>query len=129
MGEPDPALILVADDDCQVHLLVREILEREGFQIVTAEDGERALELAVERRPALMILDIMMPKMDGYAVLTRLRGHTATREIPAIILTGQTEEIYQGLSEGLGAIAHLTKPFTPERLVAEVRRHLPGKGS
>jgi len=122
-------LILVADDDPQVQTLVREVLEGEGFQTVMADDGERAVELAVERRPALMILDIMMPKMDGYSALTRLRGHPETRDIPAIILTGQTEGLYQGLSGGLGAVAHLTKPFSPEALIGAVRRHLPRGGS
>lgn len=79
MTEPEPNLILVADDDAQVRTLIREVLEREGFQTVAADDGERALELAIERRPALIILDIMMPRMDGYTALTRLHGRPETR--------------------------------------------------
>lgn len=121
-------LILVADDDPQVQNLIREILEGEGFQTVMAEDGERAVKLVLERRPALVILDIMMPRMDGYTALARLRGHPATRDIPAIILTGETEPLYHGLSGGLGAVAHLTKPFSPEALIETVRRHLPRGG-
>lgn len=128
MGTPEPPLILVVDDDPQIRTMVSEILEAEGFRTVAADDGERAFELAVERRPALLILDIMMPRMDGYTALTRLHGHPATREIPAIVLTGEAAELYQGLSGGLGAVAHLTKPFTPERLIETVRRSLPGGG-
>lgn len=121
-------LILVADDDPQVQNLIREVLEGEGFRTLAAEDGERAVELVLERRPALVILDIMMPRMDGYTALTRLRGYPEARDIPAIILTGQKEPLYQGLSGGLGAVAHLTKPFTPEALIETVRRHLPRGG-
>lgn len=128
MSAPKLPLILVVDDDPQIRTMVSEILEAEGFQTVTADDGERAIELAVERRPALMILDIMMPKMDGYTALTRLHGHPATREIPAIVLTGEADRLYQGLSGGLGAVAHLTKPFSPEALIETVRRSLPRRG-
>lgn len=128
MSRTKPTLILVAEDDSGVRSLIREVLEGEGFETLVAEDGQRAVELARERRPALAILDIMMPKMDGYTALTRLRGHPETRDIPVIILTGQNEPLYQDLSGGLGAVAHLTKPFNPEALIETVRRHLPGGG-
>jgi len=123
-----PNLILIADDEPGVRGLIRRILEREGFQTVGAEDGVRAVELAIERQPALVILDIRMPRMDGYAALTRLHADPTTREIPVIILTGQAGELYQGVSSGLGAVAHLTKPFRAHDLLEAVRRHLPQSG-
>ncbi len=126
--QPAPNLILIADDEPGVRGLIRRILEREGFQTVGAEDGVQAVELAIERQPALVILDIRMPKMDGYAALARLRAHPTTREIPVIILTGQAGELYQGVSGGLGAVAHLTKPFRANDLLEAVRRHLPQSG-
>ncbi len=118
-------LILVADDEPSVRGLIRRILEREGFQTVGAEDGVQTVELAIERQPALVILDIRMPRMDGYAALTRLHADPTTREIPVIIVTGQAGELYQGVSSGLGAVAHLTKPFRPRDLLEVVRRYLP----
>ncbi len=121
-------LILVADDEPSVRGLIRRILEREGFQTVGAEDGVQTVELVIERQPALVILDIWMPRMDGYAALTRLHADPTTREIPVIILTGQAGELYQGASSGLGAVAHLTKPFRPRDLLEVVRRYLPQSG-
>jgi twitching motility two-component system response regulator PilH len=89
-----------------------------------AGNGEEAVALAQAHQPALVILDVIMPEMDGYTALTRLRGHPATRSIPVIVLTGQGEAIYRTLSLGVGAVAHLTKPFSPDRLTETVQRVL-----
>lgn len=124
----EPALILVGDDDPAVRRIILNILEQHGFQTMGAEDGEQAVELAIEYLPALVILDGMMPKMDGYTALTRLRGNAKTREIPVIILTGETDGVYKGLSKGLGAVDHITKPFTADGLIEGVRHSLPGRG-
>ena len=105
------------------------MLERHGFQTLMADDGERSIQLAVEHLPALVILDITMPHMDGYTALARLRGHPRTRDIPVIILTGQVEWVYQDLSKGLGAVEHLTKPFSADNLVQTIRRLVPGRGA
>ncbi len=125
---PEPVLILVGDDDPAVRSIILKILEQHGFQTLAAEDGEQSVELAIEYLPALVILDAMMPKMDGYTALTRLRSHPKTREIPVIILTGQTDGVYKGLSKGLGAVDHITKPFSRDGLIEAVRRSLPGRG-
>lgn len=117
-------LVLVADDDAEVRDLVRDVLAQAGFRTLTAADGEEALALAREHHPALIVLDIMMPMMDGYTALTRLRGHPSTREIPVIILTGQEAPVYRSLSDGLGAVAHVTKPLSPGRFTETVRRIL-----
>jgi CheY-like chemotaxis protein len=78
--------------------------------------------LALEHQPVLIVLDLMMPRMDGYTVLARLRGHRSTKTIPAIVLTGQAEPVYRALSAGLGAVAHVTKPFSPRAFTDTVRR-------
>jgi len=123
-GSTRGRLVLVADDDTDVRDLVADVLSEAGFRIVMAANGEEAVALAQAHHPALVVLDVMMPEMDGYTALTRLRGHPATRSIPVIVLTGQGEPIYRTLSLGVGAVAHLTKPFSPERLTETVQRVL-----
>lgn len=117
-------LVLIADDEESVRQLVREVLEGAGMRTLVAADGDQVMALAAEHRPSLIILDVMMPEMDGYTALTRLRGHPATREIPVIVLTGQSAPVYRELSEGIGAMAHVTKPFSPKALAATVRQIL-----
>ena len=118
--ERERRLILVADDDAEVREMMAEVLAGAGFRVLTAADGEEAVELSRKHRPALVVLDVLMPRMDGYTTLTRLRGHPSTRDIPVIVLTGQADPRYQNLSLGLGAVAHLEKPFTPGPLVESV---------
>lgn len=97
---------------------------------MTADDGERVLELALQHDPVLIILDIMMPRVDGYTVVVRLRGHPPTRHIPVIMITGRTEPWFPLLSADMGVLAHLQKPFTPEQLLEAVRAALgPGGAS
>jgi CheY-like chemotaxis protein len=120
-ASPSP-LVLVVDDDSEVRDFVCEILREAGFGTATATDGDEVPEQARRVAPRLIILDVMMPRMDGYTALARLRGHPATRDIPVIVLTGQTEPVYRTLSAGVGAVAHLTKPFVPEQLTSMVRR-------
>ena len=117
-------LVLVVDDEPEIREFVAEVLREAGFRILAAGTGEEAVALAQAHRPALVLLDVMMPEMDGYTALTRLRGHPSTRDIPVIVLTGQGEPIYRTLSLGVGAVAHLTKPFSPDRLTAAVQRAL-----
>ncbi len=121
-GAAPPPLVLVADDDPEVRDFVCEVLREAGFVTATATDGDEVAEQARRATPRLIILDVMMPRMDGYTTLTRLRGHPATRDIPVIVLTGQAEPVYRTLSAGVGAVAHLTKPFSPEQLTRTVRR-------
>ena len=118
-GEPDaaPPVVLVADDDPEMRQLIVDVLATAGFRTLTAADGEEAVALALEHSPDLVVLDVMMPRMDGYTALTRLRGQPATREIPVVILTGQGDPIYRSVSAGVGAVAHLAKPFAPRLLV------------
>jgi len=110
---PPRPLALVADDEVEMRRLIGEILGEVGFETLTARDGLELLELAAKHRPQLIVMDVMMPSMDGYTAVARLRGQTATAGIPVIMLTGCTDPAYRQLSEGMGAAAHVTKPFSP----------------
>ncbi len=110
---PPRPLALVADDEAEMRRLIGEILGEVGFETLTARDGLELLELAARHRPQLIVMDVMMPTMDGYTAVARLRGQTATAGIPVIMLTGCSDPAYGQLSEGLGASAHVTKPFSP----------------
>lgn len=107
-------------------MLLTEVLDELGFQTVTAGDGVAMLELVDRHRPALIVVDIMMPLMDGYSAIARLRGQRATADVPIVVITGRTDPVYRALSEGVGVAAHLTKPFSPKELVEVVQRLVPG---
>jgi two-component system sensor kinase FixL len=117
-------LVLVGDDEEMMLDLVCDVLREAGFRTVTASDGAEVIELVHRHQPVLIVLDVMMPKMDGYTALTRLRSHPMTSEVPVIVLTGQVDPVYRALSEGVGAVAHVTKPFSPQQLVETVKRIL-----
>jgi CheY-like chemotaxis protein len=106
-------LALIADDEDEVRRLVGEILAEVGFDTMTARDGLELLDLAARHQPQLIVADVMMPKMDGYTAVARLRGQPATARIPIIMLTGCMDPSYGQLSAGMGVAAHMTKPFSP----------------
>ena len=120
----EPLLILCADDDEDILSLVALRLERAGFEVVTAVDGDQAVERARARRPALAVLDVMMPKRTGYEVLAELRGDEALREMKVILLSARVQEgdVAQGMDAG--ADAYLAKPFKAQDLVAKVQELL-----
>jgi CheY-like chemotaxis protein len=110
---PTRPLALVADDEAEMRRLIGEILAEAGFETLSAGDGLELLELAAKHRPHLIVMDVMMPTLDGYTAVARLRGQAATAGIPVIMLTGCTDPALGMLSEGLGVAAHVTKPFSP----------------
>jgi two-component system, OmpR family, alkaline phosphatase synthesis response regulator PhoP len=110
--------ILIVDDEPKIVKLTRDYLEKDGFQVISAEDGPTALELARRERPDLVILDIMLPGMDGWEVCRVLRRDT---DVPIIMLTARSEESDQIVGLELGADDYITKPFSPRTLVARVR--------
>lgn|SRR5215510_3970360 len=120
--------ILVADDDPLVVELVEFKLTSRGYDVLTAADGEAALESSIAHHPDLIVLDAMMPVLDGYEVLRRLRQDGRTRSIPVIMLTARKKEadVLSGLA--LGAQDYLVKPFIPEELVARIGKLLAGEG-
>lgn len=110
--------ILVADDEAGIRDLARLYLEKEGFRVLTAENGAQALARAKSDLPALLVLDLMMPEMDGWEVCRRLR---ATDNIPILILTARDQDIDKIVALEMGADDYLTKPFNPREMVARVR--------
>lgn len=110
--------ILVVDDERKVVSLVRAYLEREGYRVVPAFDGRKALELFRRESPDLMVLDIMLPEFDGVEVLREIRRSSP---IPVIMLTARDEDADKLLGLELGADDYITKPFSPRELVARVR--------
>lgn len=112
-------LILLVDDEPSIIKLAQMYLERESFRIITAKDGESALELANRERPALIVLDVMLPKLDGFEVCRRLRA--ANHPAAILMLTARDEDIDKILGLELGADDYLTKPFNPRELAARVK--------
>jgi DNA-binding response OmpR family regulator len=124
----DAPLVLCADDDEDILSLVSLRLQRAGFEVATAADGEEAVEIARARRPALAVLDVMMPKRTGYEVLAELRGDEALRGMKVILLSARVQEgdVARGLDAG--ADAYLAKPFKAQDLVSKVEELLRGAG-
>ena len=112
-------LILLVDDEPSILQLARMYLERDGFHLQEARDGEAALEAVTRLRPALVVLDVMLPKLDGFEVCRRLRA--ANNNVAIIMLTARDEDIDKILGLELGADDYLTKPFNPHELVARVK--------
>ena len=116
--------ILVVDDEKDLSALVSLHMKMAGFEVMTANNGEKALELSHEENPDLIILDLMLPKIDGWQVCEQLRQNAATKDIPVIMLTARTqiEDKLKGFEAG--ADDYVTKPFSPRELVARVKRVL-----
>jgi DNA-binding response OmpR family regulator len=114
-----PELILLVDDEPSIIKLSRMYLERDGFQVESAADGESALESIARLRPGLLVLDVMLPRVDGLEVCRRLRAEN--NPIPIIMLTARDEDIDKIVGLELGADDYLTKPFNPRELLARVK--------
>ncbi len=120
-------LVLVVDDEPEVRTMISKMLE--GNRTLTLESGETALAVAQHERPALIILDIRdiyLVDVDGYTVAARLRAQPATASTPIVFVTGSDATVHQTLSRGLGAVAHLPKPFTAAQLLRAVGQALRG---
>lgn len=118
------AKILVVDDEPDVLLLCRVNLEFEGYDVIEAHDGEEALRRVVEESPSLVLLDVMMPGLDGWKVLEMLKTDDVTRDIPVIMLTAKVREVDQIQGLSAGAAAYVTKPFNPLALSTTVKEVL-----
>jgi DNA-binding response OmpR family regulator len=112
--------ILIVDDDPDQREMIRSSLKEAGFEISTATNGVEGLEKARSGSPDLIILDVMMPKMDGFAVCVTLREDDTTASIPILMLTGLCSYISQLTGLESGATDYLVKPFDPEQLVSKV---------
>ncbi len=117
--------ILIIEDDDAIREVVRYTLENNGFKDTSeAADGEAGLNIALRERPALILLDLMLPKMAGLEVCRRLKREESTRDIPVVMLTAKGEESDIVLGLELGAVDYITKPFSGKVLVARIRAHL-----
>lgn len=128
-----PETILVVDDDPRFRDLVRELLEQAGYRVLTLDDGAAAVEAAAEERPSVVVLDVNLPRLNGYEVCQRLRERFES-ELGIIFLSGErTESFDRTAGLLLGADDYLAKPFDPSELVARVRRfsrrHADGNGN
>lgn len=116
--------ILVVDDEKHILELVRFNLEREGYQVLTATDGVHCLELARTQFPDLIVLDVMLPEIDGLEVCRKLRQDAATSNIPIIMLSARAEELDRIIGLEIGADDYVTKPFSPRELAARIKARL-----
>jgi DNA-binding response OmpR family regulator len=113
-------MVLVVDDDPTVSDVVRRYLERAGHRVTVATDGAAALDAVTRHRPDLIVLDLMLPGLDGREVCRRLRSHPGTRDIPIIMLTALGDETDRVVGLQVGADDYVTKPFSPRELVLRV---------
>ena len=116
--------ILIVDDEQQLALAVKIRLQSRGYQVVTAGDGKQALEAVEKEHPDLVILDILMPVMDGYEVYHLLKENPQTKDVPVIIVTAKGERKDRQLGLNGAAYNYIAKPFEIERVVAKVREVL-----
>jgi two-component system alkaline phosphatase synthesis response regulator PhoP len=113
--------ILLVDDEAHIVELARMYLEQEGYRVLSANDGAQALDIIAHRPPALMVLDLMLPEVDGWEVCRRVRAGKAAPDLPIIMLTARDEDVDKIVGLELGADDYVTKPFNPRELVARVR--------
>jgi len=119
---PKQKKILAVDDERHIVRLVQVNLERAGYQVVTAFDGKEALKKVESERPDLIVLDVMMPHMDGFEVLKRLKSDDKTKDVPVVMLTAKAQDadVFRGWASGVDC--YLTKPFNPIELLTFVKR-------
>lgn len=112
--------ILVVDDEIYIVHILDFSLGMEGYEVITALDGEQALEKARTEKPDLIVLDIMMPKLDGYETCKRLKADAITKDMPVILLSAKGRNVDQKVGFEVGADDYITKPFSPRKLVERI---------
>jgi DNA-binding response OmpR family regulator len=127
-NSPDAKLILVADDEPDIVTIVEMILRSQGYDVLKAANGLEALELAERHSPDPILLDIMMPDMDGWEVLRLLHVDPSTSEIPVAMISAKTGSRAKITSMQEGAVDYITKPFDSQELLSKVRELLHGQG-
>lgn len=116
--------IMIAEDEVELVKALRIRLEAEGYNCLAAYDGKEALETARREKPDLIILDLMLPKMDGYKVCGLLKKDTRYNKIPIIMFTAKAQKEDMEMGKELGAEAYITKPFDPQILLAKIKELL-----
>jgi DNA-binding response OmpR family regulator len=115
------AKILLVDDETQLVAMVQMRLEANGYEVITANDGEEGLAKAKSEKPDLIMLDVMMPKMDGYKVCGLLKNDTRYCKIPIILFSARAQQGDKDVGGEVGADAYVTKPFEPSVLLAKIK--------
>ncbi|MEI7730745.1 MAG: response regulator [Verrucomicrobiota bacterium] len=119
-----PHKILIADDEPHMLRLIEVSLRKGGFQIVQARDGREAVAVAIREKPDLVVMDLVMPELDGFAALRELKLNADTAHTPVILLTSRGQAIVREEAERSGAALYLQKPFSPAQLLVEAKRLL-----
>ena len=116
--------VLIIDDDKWIAMSTSMVLEAEGFEVHSALGGVQGLELARTLEPSLILLDVMMPGIDGWETLERLKDEPATRDVPVIVFTAREHSRGHEKCRELGGVEYVRKPFRPESLIRSIRAHL-----
>jgi DNA-binding response OmpR family regulator len=116
--------ILIVDDEPNIVLALELLMKKEGFEVHTADDGEKALNAVRELRPDLVLLDIMMPKLDGYEVCQRIRADESLKNVRIMMLTAKGREVEKEKGMALGVDSYITKPFSTREVVLKVKELL-----
>ena len=118
-------VILIVEDDPKSLKLTRDILQASGYTTIEAIDGEQGVESAKAKKPDLILMDIMMPKMDGYTACHAIKTDEATKKIPVVMLTAMGYELNKELAKRLSADGYITKPFSRQELLDVINQFLP----
>lgn len=119
--------ILIVDDEPNIVLALELLMKKEGFEVLTVDDGQKAFEAVSKFQPDLIILDIMMPKMDGYEVCQRIRADALLKDVLIIMLTAKGREVEKEKGLALGADYYVTKPFSTREFMMKVKEVLSGR--
>ena len=118
-------VLLIVEDDPKDLVLTRDLLQSSGFTTIEATGGEQGVELAKAKKPDLILMDIMMPKVDGYTACHEIKMDKATQAIPVVMLTSLDYELNKVLGKGMGAAEYITKPVDRQKLLDVISRFLP----
>ena len=122
--KPQGPCVLVVDDSATIRRSAESMLTNEGLEVITAENGYEALSLIARHRPALIFVDIMMPRLDGYQTTAIIKNNPEYRDTPVVMLTSKDGLFDKARGRVVGSDLYLTKPFTREELVAAVKQHM-----
>jgi two-component system alkaline phosphatase synthesis response regulator PhoP len=124
MNPTNPIKVLIADDEIYMVRLLEMTFKKGGFEVVSCRDGHEALAAVAAVQPQLIVLDVIMPGLDGLGALRRLKENPATKNIPVVVLSAKGHALTRVEAERAGAAMFLTKPFSPNQLLAEVKKIL-----
>jgi len=124
MNPATPSKILIADDEVYMVRLLELTFKKGGYEIISCRDGKEALDLAASASPQLIVLDVVMPGLDGLGALRQLKENPATKNIPVVVLSAKGHALTKVEAELAGAAVFLAKPFSPNQLLGEVQKIL-----